>query len=101
MIERIFLCVILISFSQTENHIPIGKNYSAIIFNYRVGISLEGWFVDEKTSNDVDIHAFSSALSSAMDITDGHLWPKNRYTFRSIYDNVSVSINFVIYLKIL
>jgi hypothetical protein len=48
--------------------------------------------VDESTSNDADTEVFSKALSAAMNLTDQFIWPKNQFTFQSVYENVSVCI---------
>ncbi|CAF3808094.1 unnamed protein product [Rotaria sordida] len=49
------------------------------------------WFVDKKTSNDVDINTFSEALSAAINLTDTFSWPINQFSFQSVHKNVSDS----------
>ncbi len=56
----------------------------------------QGWFVDERTSNDAGIDAFSNALLAAINLTDKFRWPINQYSFQSIHENVSVCIHLLI-----
>ncbi|CAF4643336.1 unnamed protein product, partial [Rotaria magnacalcarata] len=65
--------VFLIISVRSQTHIPIG------------------WFVDENTSNDADINAFSDALSAAIILNDTTFsWPIDQFNFQSISDNVTV-----------
>ncbi len=52
--------------------------------------------MDEKTSNDAGIDAFSNALLAAINLTDKFRWPINQYSFQSIHENVSVCIHLLI-----
>ena len=54
---------------------------------------IKGWFTDEKPSNDIDINAFSEALSFAINLNDTFSWPIDHYSFQPIHENVSVRIN--------
>ncbi|CAF1098489.1 unnamed protein product [Rotaria sordida] len=73
MIQSTIIYIFLIIFVESQIHIPIG------------------WFVDKKTSNDVDINTFSEALSAAINLTDTFSWPINQFSFQSVHKNVSDS----------
>ncbi|CAF0910875.1 unnamed protein product [Adineta steineri] len=48
-----------------------------------------GWFLDDTASNDADAEAFSKALSAAINLTDQFNWPKEQFSFQSVYENVT------------
>ena len=51
-------------------------------------VSALGWFVDERISSDAESEVFTHALTAAKSLA----WPTDQYSFRAIYQNVSVSL---------
>ncbi len=90
-IECLFIIIFYLLISvKTETNIPIGKILN--IFFIWIIIFRKGWFVDDTTSNDVDVEVFPKALSAAINLTDQFFWPKDQFSFQSVYENVSVCI---------
>ncbi len=89
---RLFIIILyLLIFVKTQTNIPIGKcsNFSSLNKSF---CFWKGWFVDDTTSNDADTEVFSKALTAAINLTDQFLWPKDQFSFQSVYENVSVCI---------
>ncbi|UJR15747.1 hypothetical protein I4U23_002682 [Adineta vaga] len=63
--------------------------YFVLFFNVQSQTNIPiGWFVDEKSSNNVAANTFIQALTAATNLTGTLAWPKSQYTFQSLHENV-------------